>query len=118
MKDRLWIWILLGPGPKKNWINVPEKAWPETARHVTKADLPLTEVLATTPNVTACSGTVPEVFRFDYAEQAVKHQLRNRKMRSHFLLCRGHMVIHRATASGPIGTGPLGELGLHCHPSC
>jgi len=52
-------------------------AWPVCEQHVSKEKQTLSEifVLPSTAEADCHSAEVPEVFRFDYAEQAVKHQV-------------------------------------------
>ena len=61
--------------------------WPETAQHLAKADLQLTQIFVTASNSLASPLASPltasEVYRFDYAESTAKYQHRIRRMHSH-----------------------------------
>ena len=72
------------PLSKKRGLKSLEEEWPEAARHDAKAKMSLESIFVSEarPSSSSASAT-PEVFRFDYAEQAVKYQVQPRKLRSH-----------------------------------
>ena len=64
----------------KRGLKSPSETWPVCEQHVSKDKQTLSEifVLPSTAEADCHSAEVPEVFRFDYAEQAVKHQVHAR----------------------------------------
>ena len=72
------------PLSKKRGLKSLEEEWLEAARHDAKAKMSLESIFVSEarPSSSSASAT-PEVFRFDYAEQAVKYQVEPRTLRSH-----------------------------------
>lgn len=69
-------------GKKEGLKNLDEN-WPETAPHIAKSSLQLSDIFQLALSVASSSRPSPEVFRFDYAEQVVKHQMRDRSLHIH-----------------------------------
>ena len=71
---------------KKKGLKTPDEEWPENAAHIAKSSLQLSDIFQPALGVASSSRPSrpsPPVFRFDYAEQVVKHQSRDRSLHSH-----------------------------------